>query len=165
LILAVKKLVDSGHKNIELKIFGDAALELDKSYLESLKNIVRKSDLEDKVRFMPPVPHSMIAEVYKLADLFVNLSQTGSLDKAVLEAMAYEIPVITSNEGFYEMLKPFEDLTLTKPNDPAMLTAKILAIIKLNQSDKNALGANLRSIVVRSHNLDKLEGKILSSFV
>jgi len=164
LILAVKELVASGHENIELKIYGDAALELDKSYLGSLKNIVRKSNLENYVKFNKSVPHSKIQEIYQSADLFVNLSQTGSLDKAVLEAMSCEIPVITSNEGFYEMLKPFEDLTLTKPNDPAMLTDKILGIKRLNQSDKNALGANLRSIIMLSHNLDNLADKIFSSF-
>ena len=164
MILAVKELVASDHENIELKIYGDAALELDKSYLESLKKLVMKSNLSDKVKFMSPVPHGKVAEVYQSADLFVNLSQTGSLDKAVLEAMASEIPVITSNVGFYEILKPFEDLILTKPNDPAMLADKILGIKRLNQSDRNALGANLRSIVVRSHNLDNLAEKILSSF-
>ena len=163
MILAVKDLSEA-KKNIELAIYGDTGLEIDKSYLASLKELVKKSSLSDKVRFMPPVPYTEVAEIYKSADLFINLSLTGSLDKAVLEAMACEVPIITSNEGFNEMLKPFRDLTLTKSNNPAMLADKILRIKILNQSDKNALGANLRSMVVSSHSLDNLAEKILASF-
>ena len=42
--------------------------------------------------------------------LFVNSSTGNSaLDKAVLEAMACELPVISSNEQFLEIFGPFKD--------------------------------------------------------
>ena len=44
-------------------------------------------------------------EFYQSGDLFVNLSDTGSLDKAVLEAMACGLKILTSNEAFKSVLK------------------------------------------------------------
>jgi len=58
----------------------------------------------------------------KHADIFINLSDTGSIDKAVLEAMASGCLVLTSNEAFTNILKP-QYLT---QKDPARLAEKII---------------------------------------
>ena len=163
LILAVKKLKGQG-ENIHLAIYGGAVLPVDHSYLAALKNLVTQSNLTETIAFMPPVSHKKIPQIYQEADLFVNLSQTGSLDKAVLEAMACECPVVTSNEAFFEILQNFSDLSLVEPNQPELLAEKILRIKKLSLSDRNALTANLRSIVVNSHSLESIVEKIIGSF-
>jgi len=165
LILAVRNLVrERKVENVHLDIIGGVGLTEHKNYLQSLEQIVGKSQLEDYISFKGSVPHSRLPEIYQNADLCVNLSQTGSLDKAVLEAMACECPIITSNEAFFEMLRSYEDLVVTQSNDSSSLSKKISQIIELKKADKETLTANLRNIVVTDHSLDKLAEKIVSAF-
>ena len=165
LILAAKYLREEHRlENFEVKIVGDVGLPEHQAYFESLKLLIKNSALENLVKFEAAIPHDKVNEVFQQADVFVNLSQTGSVDKAVLEAMACECAVVTSNEAFFEILKPFADLCLVKQNDPKQLSEKLIAISKLNESDRNALGANLRNIVVENHSLEKLAKVILNQF-
>ena len=150
--------------NFVVEIYGAAGLDSHKIYYEQLKKQVLEKDLDQYVHFKPPVPHSRIVSVYQNASVFVNLSATGSLDKAVLEAMSCEVPVVTSNEAFLEMLQPFEDNCLAKPNNPADLALKLKMLKELNLSDQRALSANLRRIVLEGHSLDKLGSTILKAF-
>lgn len=53
------------------------------------------------------VPHRQISQELAHADVFLNLSDTGSLDKAILEALASGVPVVTSNEAFKDLLNPY----------------------------------------------------------
>lgn len=165
MLLAVKELVQQRkEEDIKLHIIGDTGLPEQESYLQSLKDLVSNSGLGEHVAFEPSVPHERVQEVYQGADLFLNMSQTGSLDKAVLEAMASQCPVITANEAFSDMLSPFAEWTLTKQNDQHMLAEKILAIKNFKPADLAALTGNLRRIVVESHSLEKLASVILSNF-
>lgn len=53
------------------------------------------------------VPHRQIPGELAQADIFLNLSETGSVDKAILEALASGVPVVTSNEAFKDLLTPY----------------------------------------------------------
>ncbi len=163
LISAINILVNEKRlENIVLEIFGIAATSQDQGYLDSLQMLVKKANLEKFVSFKGAIPHSQIAGVYQSAELFVNLSATGSVDKAVLEAAACEVPVVTSNEAFFEMLKPFEELCLVKAS-AADVAEKLGRQIALSDSDRQALGANLRRIVVENHGLNRLAKEIVEN--
>ena len=165
LILAAKLLRDDHNiTNFEIKIIGDVGLPEHEGYRNSLIDLINNTNLSDLVKLEKSVPHDKVHEAYQQADVFVNLSQTGSLDKAVLEAMACECAVVTSNEAFRDMLKPFADLCIVSQNDPKQLAEKLVAISKLNESDRQTLGANLRRIVVENHSLDRLAKIIIEQF-
>ena len=149
--------------NMHATIIGSPALPADIEYAEYLKRKIHSKEMDQAVRILPAVSHQEIPRIYQRADLFVSLSQTGSLDKAVLEAMACECPIITSNESFTSLLQPFADLCLVKPHEPAELASKIEAMMKLNLSDRRALGANLRQLVVEKHDLTQLVEQISKS--
>lgn len=53
----------------------------------------------DRVKLVGSVPHSQMASYFKAADLFVLNSGYEGLSHTILEAMRYEVPVITSSEG------------------------------------------------------------------
>ncbi|MFH0820032.1 MAG: glycosyltransferase family 4 protein [bacterium] len=148
--------------DFKIKIIGSPGLAEQASYFFSLKEMVEKMNLREKVEFVGAVPHREIASYFKSADLFVNLSDTGSLDKAVLEAMASGALVLTSNEAFSKIL-PTE--LMVEKNQPEILAQKILWVFNLNQDRKKELSGKLRQIVVESHNLDKLVEKIIEQFI
>ncbi|MEK7542004.1 MAG: glycosyltransferase family 4 protein [Patescibacteria group bacterium] len=105
IIGACAVLRDAGRQFI-LTIAGDPITPGDRQYLEKLKTIVREKDLDGQVRFAGAVPHSEVADLLRQHDVFINASRTGSLDKAVLEAMACGLSVITANEAYRPVLPP-----------------------------------------------------------
>ena len=99
MIKAMDILVDSGLSDLTLTIIGEPGLENQKTYFENLKQMVSKMNLTAKVWFLGSVPNNEISHHLQQSDLFLNLSGTGSVDKAVLEAMACECIPLTSNEA------------------------------------------------------------------
>ncbi len=136
--------------NFEIRIAGAPALEEDQIYFKKLKDIIEEKKLEDKINFAGSIPYKNIAEFYQNGNLFVNFSDTGSIDKAVLEAMVSGLSVLTSNEAFKNIL-PVKYFT---SKNPAEIAEKILFLSKAD------FDANLRDYVVKNHNLKTLIGKI-----
>jgi N-acetyl-alpha-D-glucosaminyl L-malate synthase BshA len=62
-----------------------------------MEDLVKELKLSDDVRFLGEI--EAIEEVLSVADLFVMPSETESFGLAALEAMACEVPIISSNAG------------------------------------------------------------------
>ncbi|MFB6181772.1 MAG: glycosyltransferase family 4 protein [Candidatus Magasanikbacteria bacterium] len=164
LIKAVNILVtEHDKKGLSCKIIGKPRTVEDEDYLRSLKNLVKELDIEENVNFVGAVPHNEIKDYYHQADVFVNTSDTGSLDKTVLESMASGTIVANSNYGFKEMLKPFGFCQFEQSNEQK-LVENILEIDKLNKEEKRETGKELREIVLKKHNLRQLTQRILEVF-
>lgn len=146
---------------VELFIIGEAGLKVQKVYFESLKQMVDKMNLSSKIKFLGAKPNSEIPHYLKSVNLFINLSGTGSLDKAVLEAMASGCLVLTSNESFQKILP--QELMVEKDN-PKVLTEKIKFVMQMSEEKKLELREKLRQEVVENHNLDNLVKKIVEQF-
>jgi glycosyltransferase involved in cell wall biosynthesis len=140
---------------IRLFIIGAPVTDSDKAYMDSLQDLVREKGLESRISYQGSVKNEDVPLALRDADVFVNLSRTGSLDKAVLESMACGVPAITSNEAFKEMLGPFG--LMCKEGDEQELARLIEKIFAEN---RKALGERLREIVVRDHSLPRLVGRI-----
>lgn len=121
-----------------------------------LKQKIKEKKLEDMIEFVGPIPNRNIADFYKGGDLFVNLSDTGSLDKAVLEAMACELEILTSNEAFKNIL-PEENMA---PKDSFAIAEKIEKIAKQGSSVRS----DFIKYVSDNHSLNVLAGKIINFF-
>lgn len=84
----------------ELHLYGSPQTSGEKEYLRELETLVTQEGLGGKVHFDGPVVYSDLPGVLADADVFAQASQTGSLDKAVLEALAADIPAVSTNEAF-----------------------------------------------------------------
>lgn len=161
LIQSTSLLVRSGRK-IQVKIYGGIGLRSQEKYLNSLKEMVHSLGLENHVIFYGNIPNHQVPQFLSSADLFVNTSYTGSLDKAILEAMAMALPVISCNEAMLEVLGDHKDFLTFKKGDSIELTKKIIQIMDLDQKNLQSLGLELRKLVVNHHNLTNLISKIIS---
>jgi glycosyltransferase involved in cell wall biosynthesis len=156
LIKAMDILVNQKNiKNIRVRILGTPFLDPQKEYLENLKELVKIYSLASYIEFLPGVPYHRMPEQFQWADLFVNPSSTGSLDKVVLEAMASGCLVLTSNEAYKEILA---EKYMFRGGDAENLAVKIADLMIAAKDD------NLREIVVKKHNLDNLIDKIIDVF-
>lgn len=106
-----------------------------------------------KIKFHPPVPNYLTPEIYNQNEIFVNLTDTGSFDKTVLEAMACENVVLVSNISFGDLIPP--DL-IFKEKNAQDLAEKLVFTLSLSDEEKQKYGKMLRQKAVENHNLDKL---------
>ena len=103
-ISAVKNIATSiellkNNENIILHLVGDAVTDKDVVYKESCINLINELDVAERVVWHGVVPYSKLPEMYKGAEVFINLSKTGSLDKTILEALSSMLLVVTCNDA------------------------------------------------------------------
>ncbi len=148
--------------NLRLDIAGGSATSADREYMKELRKKVGKLELDERVRFLGSVPHAEMPGLYRGCDAFVSASRTGSIDKAVLEAMACGRPALTSNDAFGPVLKGSEELLMF--SGPEDLAVKLERVLNLSPKERAELGKRLRETVVKDHNLDRLANRICALF-
>lgn len=156
MILAVAELrkILPPEKRFEFAIIGSPKTSEDEGYFAELKNLVSEMKLGDVVKFIGGVSYREIAREYQKSHLFLNFSVTGSVDKAVLEAMSCGLAVLTSNEAFFSILS---EGNIIKELDPHVLAARIKPFL-LTEDMK----AELRELVIKSHDLQNLVKRIVT---
>jgi len=150
LIDATKILKDAGVKFL-VTIVGEPPLVKDIQYQSEIKNKISHLGLEDSFIFVGKVLNLNLPSYYQSNDIFIHMSKTGSLDKAILEAMACGMRVLSSNDAAREFLPA---KLLFNENDARELADKIERMSKENADGQ------LRQYVTKMHNLDTLIRKI-----
>ncbi len=140
------------------EIVGDAVYPEDRIYKNNLEQKIRDLGITNSVVFVGTLPHAHIPNYLNHVSLVLNASDTGSLDKAILEPMAMGIPVVTSNEAFRDVLSP-QGLFVEQTNKE-IFASKIQEIMSHNHFD----GRPLRAIVEKQHALTNLIDSIQSIY-
>jgi glycosyltransferase involved in cell wall biosynthesis len=157
LIEAVNLLVNQdGFKDFKINTIGNI---YDKKYFNELKNLIKQSKVSKYFNFLGLVPHNKIPQHYQNTDLFVHCCNSG-VDKALLEAMACEIPVISCAEAFTDILVKFPKC-LFEPGNSKDLAGKIQSMLEQNNIQ---LGKDLRHIVVENHSTKSLAKKLVKLY-
>jgi glycosyltransferase involved in cell wall biosynthesis len=140
----------------EFALYGAPITEEDRRYEKSLTMRIQSFLNPSSVQLCGAISHTEIAKVLQNQSVFLNLSETGSLDKAVLEALAAGIPVVTSNPAFKTMLEPYG--LFVSSADPKTVSA---ALIRAVHTDIQALTAE----VARTHSLTRLIPVMLKTLI
>ncbi|MFA6339072.1 MAG: glycosyltransferase family 4 protein [Candidatus Paceibacterota bacterium] len=151
------------YKNIEVIIVGGVGIMEQKEYLDRMQGLVTSKSIDHIVSFKGSISNKEILPYLYNADLFVNTSLTGSLDKAMLEAMATGLPVFTCNESMLEVLGDLKYRMMFNKRDYVELSEKILEFLELNTEVRQELGTLLRDIVVKDHSLKAFVKKIIDN--
>lgn len=83
-----------------LRVVGVPVTAEDSQYMSFLRDLIVKEKIEQRVEFAGSCVGDDLVREYNSAEAFINLSNTGGIDKAVLEALACEVPTITTNKAF-----------------------------------------------------------------
>lgn len=157
LIRAVKLLEN---ENVSVEIAGEPAVKNDLEYLSELKIKIKENNLTSKIKFIGLITNRELPKFLQSADIFVNMSHTGSLDKAVLEAMSCGLPVLTCNEALRGVLGSYANELMYPKKDDKKLADGLRKLIAMSGEEREKLGLVLREIVVKNHNLEGLINKI-----
>jgi glycosyltransferase involved in cell wall biosynthesis len=107
----------------------------------------------DRIDLIPISPH--VQQWYGIADLLVCASDIESLPRTVLEAMAWETPVLaTSVFGLPELIDDGETGWLCEPRDVGALAAGLDRALSTSAKERGAIGGAARALVERRHSLD-----------
>lgn len=149
-------------QRIKLRYIGDPLDDDGYRYAAELRQIVETLGLDHSVQFEPALPFHCVQNAYQSVDIFINTSDTDSIDKTVLEAMSCGVPIITSNVAFVDVLGPelSRDWLIPK-NDARVLALRLQSLVEMSRDERRVLGLQLRDIVVSDHSLPTLAGRLL----
>jgi glycosyltransferase involved in cell wall biosynthesis len=157
LIHAMNLLADEG-RNVRLRVVGDGP---DRASLEQL---VARLGLTDRIVFEGAVNQDRIRELYAKADAFALASFAEGIPVVLMEAMAMEIPCVTTFiTGHPELIRHGIDGLLVAPSDDTAL-AKALAALMDDPTLRRELGEAGRRRVLDAYHLDRNTMRLASIF-
>lgn len=124
LIQAVNRLVKQG-ENVTLRLVGDGPDR------DSLRAMVQDLGLTERVLLEGPVNQDKIQKFYQQADAFVLPSFAEGIPVVLMEAMAIEVPCVTTRiTGIPELIRDGIDGLLVTPSDDEELAGVIARMIR-----------------------------------
>lgn len=144
-----------------LTIVGGSITDIEKEYEATLTKMVKEKNVQN-VTFVGPVPHREVRKHLKDADIFLNMSNTGSLDKAVLEAMAEGVIPVTSNEGMESLLQDFFPALYVEKEE--LLVSTLCTLVNLEDTEWKNLSSSMMEVVKRNHSIKTLISKLVAVY-
>lgn len=141
-------LLDKESYNFIATIVGDA-LPKDVEYLESVKTKAEPLLNSKKIQFLGSMPNDKTPEIYRRHEIYVNLTESESFDKTILEAMASGCLVLASNVSLKDTLGTE---LLFQERNAEDLAEKLKTTFSLSEEKKAEYGKNFREYAVE-HNL------------
>lgn len=134
------------------KIVGDPTVS-DNSFYVQMKELSHNSNLSDNVSFEKGVPNKETPLLYNRSAIYVNLTEAGSMDKTIFEAMSCESLVLVSNKS---LRGEIDDIFIVDTLEAESVAAKLKNLLILNKIERSKLGLSLRQFVEQKHSLLKL---------
>lgn len=162
----VEEMVDlvqesPGDLRLELHLYGESVRQDEARYERQLRYRTRE---DERIHWHGPRPYAEMPVVLREHDLFLNFSDTDSVDKSVLEALALSRPVLTTNSAFRELsvLRPYP--FYAESIDPRRLTRAIRRWIELPDHELEQYARSARNYVVENHSLQSWAGSVVRCF-
>jgi len=134
-----------------LRIIGPTLTRDDRAFAAELADTVkRRGDLASRVIFESPRAMGELPAIYGSAFLHLNLSQTGSMDKTILESLACGCPTLASNASVFPLFEPFPELAV-RTRTPDAIGRQICLAYEQRHARSSS---QLRALVVGRHALN-----------
>lgn len=154
------------HKNQELLVYASELLKHKKirffivgereeiPYAKKVRALVKKKNLDEKVTVVSETPDTDL--YYAAADIFVFTSTNDTYPLAILEAMAYGLPIITTPiNGVNEQVQFGINAFKADYSDPITLSAQILQLSD-NENLRVKMGKKSRKIFKKLETFDAM---------
>ncbi|MBI5913468.1 glycosyltransferase family 4 protein [Candidatus Azambacteria bacterium] len=154
--LDIVRAFESARKKVPaavLYIVGIPVLKRNEEYLREIKEYLKTHRLEECVKFFGAIPNKKMPPMYQKAAVAVNMSETGSIDKDVLEALSCGIPALTTNNAFRGVIP--DELIVNGD----MMSGKIAGFLR--EEPHSEKRTEYRNIVVCHHSIGRLAGNLV----
>jgi len=137
---------------------------------QPLQALIQDLELDDNVTLLGAQTQASVRDRLAKSDLFALacvIDETGERDGipvAMMEALAMEVPVVsTPVSGIPELIRHEETGLLVPQNDPIVLAEALIRLAK-DEPLRRKLGKNGRSLVEREHDIRKNAGRLAGLF-
>ena len=143
-IKAVKRIED---KNILLNIVGDGP------EVNNLKNLVKEKSLNKRVSFIGKIKNSELHNYLEDADIFIQASNYEGLPHSILEAINYEIPILSTEVGGCSAIlnKGERGYIIPMPVSEVEISEGIRTIIN-NKNEAKSKATLAKNYLIQEHN-------------
>jgi glycosyltransferase involved in cell wall biosynthesis len=147
-LMAVRALLDAGH-DVHYELVGSGPAEAE------LRYTAHDLDLEDRVTFSGKRSSTEVRSALERCDVFVLPSVSEGMSNAALEAMAMEIPVVTTSAGGMTEALSDEVEGLVVPSRDAAALARAVERLLRDGSSRVTMGQAGRRRIARDFALDR----------
>jgi glycosyltransferase involved in cell wall biosynthesis len=161
IILKAFAILNQKGIDFELTIVGDG------KELSTLKELAKKSKIENKVNFTGRIPNTKLPELLQQSNIYISMPITEGVSASLFEAMASNCyPIVTDIPGNQSWIKHRENGQLITINDSRMLADEIIWAFENNEIRKAAVlnnrqfveenadyNTNMKSIAAKYHEL------------
>ncbi len=123
-------------------------------YLNELHEMIAKAGVGGHVRIVPVTPE--VFPYYRLSDIYVCASSEESFPRVILEAMAFQLPIVSTDVyGIKEQIEDKISGLLVPPDDHRLLSEKISLLLD-NEALANELAVNAHDRVINRFSYDNM---------
>lgn len=142
LILAAFDELAAVHRSAQLVLVGNHPAP----FCDAIAEQALRSDFRDRVHLIPIGPD--IYSWYHMADVLVSASDVESLPRSMLEAMAFEVPVLSTDVfGIPNIVQDGVTGWLTRANDLEGLVGILNLVLRLPTEELHEVGRRARRLV------------------
>ena len=147
--LIIKAVKVTENENIILNIVGDG------SEINNLKLLVKKYELDKKINFIGKIENTKLNEYLKNADIFIQASNYEGLPHSILEAMNFEIPILSTDVGGCSVLlnKGERGYIIPMPVSEVEISEGIRTIIN-NKNEAKSKAKLAKNYLNQEHNFN-----------
>lgn len=161
LIEAVAKLVKKGF-DVHLKIAGEDELG-GKGYRMTLEKVIQEKRMADRVQLLGAISESSIQNYLEETHIFALASLNEGTSVAIMEAMAMELPVVTTAVGGTpNLITDGLNGILVKPKDPEALAEAIVHVLTDSRLALS-LGKQARQTILENYH-HRRSAQVLAEF-
>lgn len=151
---AIEVLKKKGNKNIKFVLVGGGrGYEIEKT----IRKTINLSGFRDQIVIVNETKN--VFDYYLISDIFVCNSYIEAFPLSILEAMAFSLPIISTDVyGIPEQIDDGKDGLLVMAGDTKALEEKIMHLLK-NKDEALKLGKNARKKIEKKFRFDEMIGK------
>jgi glycosyltransferase involved in cell wall biosynthesis len=151
LFIAALGMLKETRTNFTARIIGNY-LPKDEIFGAKLKEMLHQFGLDSSVGLEPGVPHEQSLELYREAEVYINLTPSGSMDKTIFEAMSCGVLPVIHNSYFKEKI----DNSFVTQDKAEKIAQSLEHVLSMSEPEKKRQRILIRKYVVENHSLDLL---------
>lgn len=143
LIKAIKLLTTSTKHNFHLIIVGGG------SKIEETRKNVEDMSLQQVITIIGEQKNVDI--FYSISDAFVSSSAWEGMSNALIEAMAYSLPCVTTNVGdVNNIIKDNVSGMIVEPNNELLLSERMIQVMNMSFGDRKSMGISAKETIANN---------------
>ena len=134
-------------KNVKLNIVGDGG------EFNNLQKLIHDLELQDKVKILGKIDNNKIGELLRTSDLFIQASNYEGLPHSLLEAINYNVPILSTEVGgCKDLINSGErGFIISSPPEEKLIAENISFIIN-NRSEAEKRASAAKTFIQKEYN-------------